>query len=74
MAVGKCIIGQRNRFIIIIFFIKAYTCYNEKLEDRKVLRRSPDLFNNVIIGQGFTGYYKTYFVLPNMGVAAILVK
>ena len=33
-----------------------------KLEDLKVLRRSPDLFNNVIIGQGFTAYNKTYFV------------
>ena len=46
----------------------------EKLEDLKVLRRSPDLFNNVKIGQGFTTYNKTYFVLPYMGVAAILVK
>ena len=45
-----------------------------KLEDLKVLRRSPDLFNNVKIGQGFTAYNKTYFVLPFMGVAAILVK
>ena len=46
----------------------------KKLEDLKVLRRSPDLFNNVKIGQGFTAYNKTYFVLPYMGVAAILVK
>ena len=45
-----------------------------KLEDLKVLRRSHDLFNNVKIGQGFTAYDKTYFVLPYMGVAAILVK
>ena len=45
-----------------------------KLEDLKVLRRSPDLFNNVKIGQGLTAYNKTYFVLPYMGVAAILVK
>ena len=45
-----------------------------KLEDLKVLRCSPDLFNNVKIGQGFTAYNKTYFVLPYMGVAAILVK
>ena len=45
-----------------------------KLEDLKVLRRSPYLFNNVKIGQGFTAYNKTYFVLPYMGVAAILVK
>ena len=45
-----------------------------KLEDLKVLRCSPDLFNKVKIGQGFTAYNKTYFVLPYMGVAAILVK
>ena len=45
-----------------------------KLEDLKVLRRSPDLINNVKIGQGFTAYNKTYFVIPYMGVAAILVK
>ena len=45
-----------------------------KLEDLKVLKRSPDLINNVKIGQGFTAYNKTYFVRPYMGVAAILVK
>ena len=44
-----------------------------KLEDLKVLRRSPDLFNNDKIGQGFTAYNKTYFVLLYIGVAAILV-
>ena len=44
------------------------------LENQKVLRCSPDLFNNVKIGQGFTAYNKTNFVLPYMGVAAILVK
>ena len=27
-------------------------CYKAKLEDLKVLRRSPDLLNNVKIGQG----------------------
>ena len=43
------------------------------LEDLKVLRRSPDLFNNDKIGQGFTAYNKTYFVLLYIGVAAILV-
>ena len=46
----------------------------ELLEDLKVLRRSPDLINNVKIGQGFTAYNKTYFVIPYMGFAAILVK
>ena len=45
-----------------------------KLEDLKVLRRLPDLFNNVNIGQGLTAYNKIYFVLPYMGVAVILVK
>ena len=35
-----------------------------KLEDLKVLRRSPDLINNVKIGKGFTAYNKTYFVIP----------
>ena len=29
-----------------------------KLEDLKVLRRSPDLFNNVKIGKGFTAIIK----------------
>ena len=37
---------------------------SNKLEDLKVLRRSPDLLNKVKIGQGFTAYNKTYFVLP----------
>ena len=41
-----------------------------KLEDLK----APDLINNVKIGHGFTAYNKTYFVIPYMGVAAILVK
>ena len=45
-----------------------------KLEDLGLLRRSPDLFDNVKIGQGFRAYNKTYFVLPFMEVAAILVK
>ena len=33
-------------------FIKVYTVCLIKLEDLKVLRRSPDLLNNVVIGQG----------------------
>ena len=48
----------------------------QKLEDLKVLRRSPDLLNNVKIGQGqlqLTNNEKN-FVLPHIGVAAILVK
>ena len=42
-----------------------------KLEDLKVLKRSPDLLNNVKIGHG---QHKAYFVLPDMGMVAILVK
>ena len=45
-----------------------------KLEDLKVLRRSPDLLNNVTIGQSTTDYNGKKIVLPYMGVAAILVK
>ena len=57
-------------FNILMVFCEGFG----ELEDLKVLRRSPDLFNNVKIGQGFTAYNKTYFVLPYMGIAAILVK
>ena len=40
-----------------------------------VLKRSPDLLNNVKIGQGQLRLItETYFVLLYMGVAAILVK
>ena len=40
----------------------------EKLEDLKVLKRSPDLLNNVEIGQGqLRLIIQTYFVLPYMG-------
>ena len=39
-----------------------------KLEDLKVLKRSPDLLNNVKIGQGqLRLIIQTYFVLPYMG-------
>ena len=38
------------------------------LEDLKVLKRSPDLLNNVKIGQGkLRLIIQTYFVLPYMG-------
>ena len=57
-------------FNILMVFCEGFG----KLEDLKVLRRSPDLFNNVKIGQGFTAYNKTYFVLPYMGITSILVK
>ena len=40
-----------------------------------VLKRSLDLLNNVKIGQGqLRLIIETYFVLPYMGVVAILVK
>ena len=47
-----------------------------ELEDLKVLRRSPDLLNNVKIGQGQLQLImkQFFFVLPHIGVAAILVK
>ena len=45
-----------------------------KLEDLKVLRRSPDLFNNVKICQGQLRLIIKHFVLPYMGLTAILVK
>ena len=39
-----------------------------QLEDLKVLKRSPDLLNNVKIGQGqLRLIIQTYFVLPYMG-------
>ena len=46
-----------------------------RLEDLKVLRRSPDLLNNVKIGQGqLQLIMEQIFVLPYMGVAEISVK
>ena len=46
-----------------------------KLADLKVLKRSPDLLNNVKIGHGqLRLIIQTYFVLPYMGMVAILVK
>ena len=51
---------------IIFFPVK------KKLED---LKRSPDLLNNVKIGHGHLRLIiQTYFVLPYMGMVAILVK
>ena len=47
----------------------------DQLEDLMVLKRSPDLLNNVKIGQGqLRLIIETYLVLPFMGVAAILIK
>ena len=48
---------------------------NLKLEDLKVLKRSPDLLNNVKIGHyQLRLIIQTYFGLPYMGMVAILVK
>ena len=45
-----------------------------KLEDLKVLGRSPDLLNNCKTGQGQLQLIMKHFVLPYMGVASILVQ
>ena len=48
--------------------------WRDKLEDLKVLRRSPDLLNNIKIGQGQLQLIMEKNVLPYMGFADILVK
>ena len=45
-----------------------------KLEDLKVLRRSPDLLNNVKIVQGQLQLIMEQILLQYTGVADILVK
>ena len=48
---------------------------NLKLEDLKVLKRSPDLLNNVKIGHGQLRLIMKYIFLYHiLGVVAILVK
>ena len=44
-----------------------------KQEDLKDLRHSPDLFNNVKIGQGQLQLIMKH-ILPYIGAAAIMVK
>ena len=62
---------SRDYYISIQFSCEG----KKKLEDLQVLKRSPDLLNNVKIGQGqLRLIIETYFVLPHMGVAAFLVK
>ena len=54
------------------YFVKSA---EDKLEDLKVLKRSHDVLNNVKIGHGqLRLIIQTYFVLPCMGMVAILVK
>ena len=49
------------------FLVEKKSHFN-KLEDKKVLRHSPDLLNNVRIGQGqLRLIIQTYFVLQYMG-------
>ena len=36
----------------VMYDLMSLTKYKQQLEDHKVLRRSPDLLNNVKIGQG----------------------
>ena len=58
------------------FITKSFlTIQLKKLEDLKVLKPSPDLLNNVKIGQGqLRLIIYTYFVLTYMGMVAILIK
>ena len=65
---GKCIVN------LYYGMMHRSTKNKMKLEDLKVLRLSPDLLNNVKIGQGQLQLIMKHFVLPKMGVAAILVK
>ena len=61
--------GKKSIHLLMSYNIKL------ELEDLKVLKHSPDLLDNVKIGQGqLRLIIETYFVLPYMGVAAILVK
>ena len=41
-----------TKAVLSVGFLKVKPKVNQKLEDLKVLRRSPDLHNNVKIGQG----------------------
>ena len=50
----------------------ASDCQNDKIEAIKVLRRSPDLFNNVKKGQGQLRFIINMFCC--MGDAAVSVK
>ena len=58
--------------------LKSYTGHtdnNTKLEDLKILRRSPDPLNNFKTGQGqLQLIMKDIWFYHNMGVAAILVS
>ena len=55
----------------LIAFMKEFfekVKFERKIEDLKVLKRSPDLHNNVKVGQGqLRLIIQKYFVLPYMG-------
>ena len=61
-------------FSDIILILKLVLVFNPKLEDLKVLRRSPDLFNNVKIVKVLQLIIKHILFYHIWGVAAILVK
>ena len=74
---GKSQVAIRSSGILVWtpLPLRSSWTFSVKLEDLKVLKRSPDLLNNVKIGQGqLRLIMETYFVLPYMGVAANLVK
>ena len=75
-ALSRPLLAVSDNTINHIILIKIPTLgkHSFKLEDLKVLRRSPDLLNNVKIGQGHLQLILKQFFLPYMGVAAILVK
>ena len=48
----QSVFKANNKSMLVSFSISFHTKLSLKLEDLKVLRRSPDLLNNVKIGQG----------------------
>ena len=61
---------------ILVEYFDDFLCIGFiKLEDLKVLKRSPDILNNVKIGHGQLRLtIQTYFILLYTGMVAILVK
>ena len=59
---------HKNLGLLIVELNAGFQVSFNQLEDLKVLKRSPDLLNNVKIGQGqLRLIIQTYFVLPYMG-------
>ena len=64
-----------KRVILYAYWVKMKKKKQKKLEDLKVLGRSPDLLNNFKTGQGQVQLImKRILFYHNMGVAAILVQ